>query len=133
PVKGGDVIMFFLRGITGAVVGGIVGFFIFRWLLSQGFYAMMLPGALLGLGCGSLSGKDSLCLGILAGIMALALGVFCEWQTAPWESDSSLIYFMTNFYRLQPVTLLMIVLGSVFGFWFGKGRSVPQIPSDSAS
>ena len=41
-----------LRGLIGAAVGGAVGYFAFGWLVSQGFYAVALPGVLLGIGLG---------------------------------------------------------------------------------
>ena len=41
-----------LLTLCGAVAGGILGYFAFGWLLGQGFYALMLPGGLLGLGAG---------------------------------------------------------------------------------
>ena len=39
-------------GIVGAVAGGVAGYFVFFWIAQQGFYAIMLPGAAVGLGCG---------------------------------------------------------------------------------
>ena len=41
-----------LLGLGGAVIGGVVGYAGFRFAWSRGFYAMILPGGLLGLGCG---------------------------------------------------------------------------------
>lgn len=29
-----------VRGIVGATVGGAVGYFVFKWLLSQGYYGL---------------------------------------------------------------------------------------------
>ena len=37
-------------GIVGAVIGGVLGFYTFRWLRGQGFYGLMVPGALIGSG-----------------------------------------------------------------------------------
>ena len=39
------------RGLAGAALGGIVGYLVFGWLARQGLYALVLPGASLGLGC----------------------------------------------------------------------------------
>ena len=33
-----------------AAAGGVVGYFAFIWIARQGFYALMLPGGLAGLG-----------------------------------------------------------------------------------
>ncbi len=40
-----------LLGLVGAAIGGVAGFYIYRWVLSQGFIGGMIPGAFLGLGC----------------------------------------------------------------------------------
>ena len=45
----------FLPGLIGGAVGGLVGYFLVGWVSRQGFYAMILPGALVGLGCGQAS------------------------------------------------------------------------------
>jgi len=39
-----------LAGILGAAAGGILGYFAFFWIAGQGFYALMVPGGLVGLG-----------------------------------------------------------------------------------
>ena len=36
--------------LNGAVGGGLVGYFRFLWIARQGFYALVLPGGLLGVG-----------------------------------------------------------------------------------
>ena len=35
-----------MRGLLGAAVGALVGYFAFEWILGQRFYAMILPGLL---------------------------------------------------------------------------------------
>ncbi len=111
-----------LRGLAGAVAGGIVGYFAFAWLAGQGFYALMLPGALLGLGCATLLRKSSNVAGILCGLAAVPLGVFCEWSAFPFVADGSLAFFVTHLHDLRPMTMIMLALGAVFAFWLGKGR-----------
>jgi hypothetical protein len=37
-----------VAGLAGAVAGGAIGYFTFIWIARQGFYALMLPGALAG-------------------------------------------------------------------------------------
>lgn len=130
----GDVsISNWLRGILGAVVGAALGYSVFFFLAGQGLYAIVIPGALLGLGCGYLSGLPSLGLGILCGLSAILLGLFIEWQFAPFIKDDRLSYFMTHLHDLRPATLIMIALGGLFGFWFGKGRERTQQPPASES
>lgn len=108
------------QGLVGALVGGSLGFLAFRWAYSQGFYAMILPGALLGLGCGLLAQHRSIPRGIVCGVAALFLGLYTEWQYYPFEADDSFLYMLTHVYRLRPLTLGMIGLGTAFAFWFGK-------------
>lgn len=111
-----------LLGLVGAALGGAVGHFLFFVIVRQGFYAMVLPGALMGLGCGALSGFKSTTLGIVCGVMALLLGLFIEWQFAPFVVDDSLPYFLAHVHQLKTMSLAMIVLGGLFGYWFGRGQ-----------
>ena len=56
-------------GLAGALVGGAAGHFLFLAMTRWGFYAMVLPGAAVGLGCGLLSGRRSVPLGIACGVI----------------------------------------------------------------
>jgi hypothetical protein len=105
-----------LAVLGGAIAGGVVGYYGFFWLAQQGFYAMILPGALLGLGA-SMWPCRSIAVSVACGVMALALGLFTEWRFGPFMVDAGLGYFLTHFYQLQPVTLLMIGAGAFLGFW----------------
>ena len=40
-----------MLGLVGALLGGVLGFYTFGWVLEHGFLGLMIPGALLGLGC----------------------------------------------------------------------------------
>ena len=122
-----------LLGIVGGIVGGAIGYFAFSLIASQGFYAIVLPGALLGLGCGFLSGITSNALGVVCGLVALLLGFFAEWRFAPFIVDDSFVYFITHVHNLKSITLIMIVAGGLFGFWFGKGRAPGVGPRRSES
>ena len=51
--------------MAGAATGGAIGYFAFFLLASQGLYALVLPGALVGLGFGALSRRRSLLDGIV--------------------------------------------------------------------
>lgn len=109
-----------LLGIAGAIAGGVVGYFATAWILSQGFYALALPGALLGLGCGRFSGMRSPPLGIVCGVAGLALGLMTDWMLRPFIADDSLVYYLTHLSDLKPFTMMMIVLGGYFGWSFGR-------------
>ena len=120
-------------GIAGAIVGGALGYFAFFLLARQGLYALVLPGALLGLGCGFLSGIKSFALGLACGLAALLLGFFTEWRFAPFIADGGLKYFITHVHNLKSMTLIMIAVGGLFGFWFGIGRAGGVGPRRSES
>jgi hypothetical protein len=111
-----------LAGILGAAAGGVLGYFAFLWIARQGFYALMLPGGLVGLGGGLLVRDRSPVRAAICGILALGLGVFSEWSFAPFIKDASLGYFLSHLHELRPITLLMIVAGGGFGYWLSLGR-----------
>jgi hypothetical protein len=67
-----------LLGLVGAIVGGVLGFYTFGWLVYYGFYGLMIPGAFLGLGCSLAASHPSTTRGILCGIAAIGLAVFTE-------------------------------------------------------
>ena len=106
------------RGLVGAMAGGLIGYFVFGWLLRQGFYAVALPGVLLGVGCGLLQRRGTLPLSIFCGLAGLLLGIFAEWNHRPFIKDDTFGYFVTHLHELRPFTLLMLILGGAGGFWF---------------
>jgi hypothetical protein len=108
--------------VLGAVLGGAVGYFGFMWAARYGFYAMVLPGALLGVGSGWLGRDRCILRAMFCGALAVGLGLFCEWRAHPFTRDQGLGYFLEHIGNLTPVTLLMITLGGVFGGWFGLGK-----------
>ncbi|MHC4176210.1 MAG: hypothetical protein ACYSWU_01815 [Planctomycetota bacterium] len=112
----------YVLGLLGAAGGGAIGYFVFFLLARQGLYAIVLPGALLGLGCGALSRGKSNLLGVVCGLLGLLLGVFIEWRFAPFVADNSLWFFVTHLDDLATIKLVMIALGGLFAFWFGRGR-----------
>ena len=111
-----------LRGLAGAAVGGLVGFFVFRWLAQQGLYGIMIPGALVGLGAGLASRGRSIPLGLVCAVAALALAIFAEWHLFPFRKDNSLSFFVAHVHELPPIKLVMMAAGALFAYWFGVGR-----------
>jgi len=106
--------------LLGGVVGGIIGY-IFRWMAQHGFYALILPGGLVGIGASLFQNKStSMC--VACGALALTIGLLAEWQFAAFVRDGSLRYFVTHMHQLSPVTLLMITAGAIIGFWGPFGR-----------
>jgi hypothetical protein len=113
-----------LLGLVGAIVGGVLGFYTFGWLLSYGFYGLMIPGAFLGLGCSLLARHPSTIRGVLCGVAGLGLAIFSEWKFRPFAADESLSYLLTHLTSLTPVTLLMIGVGAAIAFWVGRDSGI---------
>ena len=103
-------------GLLGAVVGGVVGYFAFFWIAGQGFYAIVLPPALLGLCAGLGARRRSTMLAVISALAGLALGLYVEWKFAPFVVDRSLGYFITHLHALRPLTILMIALGTILSY-----------------
>jgi len=101
---------------AGATVGGLAGYLLFFWILRQGFYALILPGCLVGFGAG-LFPTRSVGACITCGTLALALGLLAEWRFAPFIKDPSLLFFVSHIQDLKPLTLIMIAVGGFIGFY----------------
>lgn len=108
--------------LLGAVIGGVLGYFGFFWLRSQGFYGLALPGGLVGCGAGLFRTKSNY-VAVICGILALGFGLFTEWRFAPFKADAGFGYFLTHVFQLRPLTLIMIVAGTVVGFWIPFRRT----------
>jgi hypothetical protein len=129
-----------LLGLVGAVVGGWLGYIAFKWIWAQGFYALVVPGGLLGLGCGIAARHPSTIRGILCGVAALALGLYTEWTFYPFRDDDSFSYLVLHAHQLKWVTLLMVALGGIVAYWSGKEGDIaglarfgkPKPPADLA-
>jgi hypothetical protein len=102
--------------LCGALAGGFLGYVGFFWIAAQGFYALALPGGLLGVGAGIAKNRSFL-VAVSCGLAATALGVFTEWRYAPFIDDDSFAYFLAHFYQLKPITIVMILVGGLIGFW----------------
>ncbi len=126
-----DAVLDTVPGLIGAAIGGVIGYYAYVWGLQQGLKAGVIPGAFVGLGAGLLSARPSRARGILCGVGALALGLFSEWRNAPFLADESLGYFLAHVHKLNPLVLIMIVLGAFLGFrWGGEGLK-PGLPGMS--
>ena len=112
----------YLRGVVGAAVGGAAGYVLFFWLTRQGFYAMVVPGALIGFGCAMASQIRSVGLALFCAVTAAALGIFIEWRFRPLLEDDSFGFFLQHLERLQTMTLIMIAVGGLVAGWIGLGR-----------
>jgi hypothetical protein len=112
-----------ILGLVGGVVGGVVGYYLFGWIVRQGFYGLIIPGAGIGLGCGLLARHPSRIRGIVCALAALGLGLYAEWKYFPFVADPSFGYLVSHVHELKPLTLFMIGVGAFLGFWLGKDSS----------
>jgi len=108
--------------LLGAVLGGLLGYVGFFWVVQQGFYGLILPGGLLGIGAGMFKSRSRY-VSVVCGLLAFALGFFTEWRFAPFVADDSLGYFVAHMHQLKPITLIMIGAGALIGFWVPFRRS----------
>jgi hypothetical protein len=102
--------------LLGAAVGGVLGYLGFFWVAKQGFYVLILPGALVGIGAGLFKNR-SIAVSVVCGLLALILGLLTEWRFAPFAQDSGLGFFLGHVHQLKPLTLVMISAGGLIGFW----------------
>jgi len=112
-------------GLVGAVLGGFFGYFAFFWIAQQGFYALVLPPALLGFAAGLCARRRSLILAAVCGVAGLMLGLFTEWRFAPFLADGSLSYFIAHLHKLHSVTMVMLALGAFASYSLALGRNRP--------
>ncbi|WP_406700142.1 hypothetical protein V5E97_15035 [Singulisphaera sp. Ch08] len=109
-----------LLGLVGAALGAIIGYSVFNWLVDQNLYGLMIPGAMLGLGCSLLAQHRSPARGVACALAALILGLYTEWRFSPFKADDGFQYLVVHFYDLRSITQLMIGFGAFFAYWMGK-------------
>jgi MFS family permease len=121
------VLIRFVPGLVAACVGGFLGFFAFDWITKHGFFALVIPGSLAGLACGLCSVDHSKIRGGICALIALAAGFISYWLTFKpgFETDGSLVDLVMKSYQLNPVTQIMIALGTFLGFWWGRESTFP--------
>jgi hypothetical protein len=110
-----------LLAVAAGIAGGALGHRAFQWLASQGFYGLILPGALVGIAAGFVRHR-SWGVAVSCTFIALTAGVLTEYHYAPFIADASLTYFLRHLANLRGLTLLLIAGGAAIGFW-GPFRS----------
>jgi len=117
-----DVIL----GFVGAAVGAAVGVLLFDWIRQQGFYAMILPGALMGFGFTMLSRHRHVVTAIACAVLAILVSLHTEWRHFPFRVDNSLGYFITHVHQIRPIGLIMIAIGGLLAFFAVAGSSLAR-------
>ena len=123
PRSSGFSISSLLLGLLGAVAGGVAGYYGFHWAVSNALYAMVLPGALVGLGFGLAARRGHWSYGVIAALLALGLSLFCEWSAFPFKANDSFLYFLTHVHDLKAWTWILILVGVIVAYSIGRGRN----------
>lgn len=116
----GNVWAAIVRGILGGLVGGVLGYFAFEWLLKHGLYALVLPGSLVGMGCGLASRRKVWALGALSALGAVVVGVLTDWNSLAAPNPTLLGHVGALAHRHLQAGL--ILLAAAISFYFGLGR-----------
>nr|UXE45590.1 hypothetical protein Hi04_10k_c4998_00033 [uncultured bacterium] len=113
-------------GLIGAAMGSIVGYFIYKYALSHGMVAGVVPGAFLGLGSAALSSRPSRLRGLICGVGGLILSLYIEWKTSALAADATLGGFLAGLPQKNWLILLMIVLGTFLAYRLGGDGFKPS-------
>ena len=111
----------FASGMLGGIAGAIAGIFICKFLADQGYYAGVVPGALVGLGFSMAAKRGHLGFGVASGILGLLAGLIAEWQL--FHSDDSFLHSIQDLQNEGIVTWIMLGLGTILAFSIGKGKT----------
>lgn len=103
--------------VVGSLVGGVVGFFLFRLLLNYGLYAAAIPGSLVGIGCGYLQKQYNPAIAIFAGVASLIGGIYSDYLVT--IGAANIFDYLTG---QGLMTWIMIALGTYVGYSYGGGR-----------
>lgn len=135
----------FVPGLVGGVVGGVGGYLLVAYLIrSQGLWVPILPGAFAGLACGQTSSIYSKRRGVVMAIFVALLIVYTQWKlfNPPFAFDGSLQAYAMHLHELPPLTLIVMAVNVVLGYWWGReqgigfggrGRRGPNPPSRSVT
>ncbi|MCB1061758.1 MAG: hypothetical protein KDN20_02415 [Verrucomicrobiae bacterium] len=108
--------------LGGALLGGVVGYLVFSWLVrNSGAYGFAIPGVLVGLGASFYRGAPTWAT-ILCGVIGLGFGVFSIWKMAPFIADGSFGYFVSHLHHLPTIQLILLSLGTGVAFWLPFAR-----------
>ena len=81
------------------------------WLSSMGLYTVALPGAFVGLGCGTLSRTRSIPLCVFCAVAGCLIGFYAEWWNHPFLVDKSFNFFINNLSGVETTNLVVCWIG----------------------
>lgn len=107
-----------LKGVVGAILGAVAGYFLFVQLSSMGLYAFVLPGALIGIGCGWLAKTRSIVLMVVCFFLAIVTSTIGEWRSLHFVADPSLWFFVQHVHESRNgFAIIAIALNAVVAAW----------------
>jgi hypothetical protein len=108
---------------TGAAVGGVIGCIAFFVLLRHAsIYALVLPGALIGLGRALGAKQVNVPLGIVCGLGALVAAIALDWRVTTAAENETIINHVLTLHQRPMKTTASIAAGTLLAVWFGVGR-----------
>jgi len=110
------------RGIIGAILGAVIGYFAYFKLLDFGYDGLMVSGLLIGLGFSLFSKRTFWSAGIFCAVLALIVMLYCEWQSLENFHDKDLATFVKAIPDLNSWSKIMLGVGALMAFWLGRGK-----------
>jgi hypothetical protein len=101
----------FVRGLVGAVVGAVAGYYVFFFFAKKGIVLLALPGALVGLGRVMFVRRRSWALALICLVVGVALELYIA-------ND----LFAEGLRALGPWHYVIISVGGAVALYFGLGR-----------
>lgn len=120
-----------LAGLVGAVVGGIVGFFIYQWLFNNGYSGPVVPPACVGLGFGLAARKRHIAFGFISAVLAVGATMFTVWKIRLVDG-TSFTDFLEWYMDKNTFGWVMVAIGIAMAFSFGMGRENYGTPSQKS-
>jgi len=111
-----------LLGLLGAILGGLAGYFAFMLAKDEGFYAPVLAGGLVGVGCGMLSRHHSILRCVLCGIAGILLGYYCDFRITLMPHYDSFAAYLAALSKHGAFTNIRVILGGLVAYWFGQSN-----------
>jgi hypothetical protein len=102
--------------LAGAIAGGVLGYLGSLLMAHWGFFAVIMPGALVGLGAGMFRCR-SVVLAVACGLLALLFGLVTLWRIYSVFSDDRVGVFLSHIHQFSPVTYVLLAVGTAIGFW----------------
>ena len=109
------------RGLSGILVGCLLGYVIFFWLVRRGYFFIALPGAFVGISCAMALRLRSPTWGAISAIAAVNLSILIEWRFAPFQVDGSYAFFLAHVHELDWRTIGGILISGAIAFVLGSG------------